>query len=94
MFFPQKTQQTPKFGIFQLQNVLVYLNQSKFHVRLDEIFGEKNGDCNVVIVAKFRFNEVNIHFNCLIEKKYASISFVHSSSRPFLKGDGTFEKLI
>ena len=64
MFFPQKSQQTPKFTIFQLQNVLVYLNESEFHVRLNEIFGEKSGDCNVVIVAKFRFTEGNIHFNC------------------------------
>ena len=64
MFFPQKSQQTPKFTIFQLQNVLVYLNESEFHVRLNEILGGKSGVCNVVIVAKFRLTEVNIHFNC------------------------------
>ena len=64
MFFPQKLQQTPKFTIFQLQNVLVYLIESEFHVTLNEILGEKSGVCNVVIVAKFRFAEVNIQFNC------------------------------
>ena len=63
MFFPQKSQQTPKFAIFQLQNVLVYLNESEFHVRLNKIFGEKSGVCNVVIVAKFRFMDVSIYFN-------------------------------
>ena len=62
MFFPQNSQQTPKFAIFQLQNVLVYLIQSEFHVRLNEIFGENSDVCNVVIVAKFRRSE--FHFNC------------------------------
>ena len=64
MFFPQKSQHTPKFTIFQLQNVLIYLIESEFYVGLNEIFGEKSGVCNVVIVAKFRLTEVNIHFNC------------------------------
>ena len=64
MFFPQNSQQSPKFTIFQLSNVLVYLTESEFHVRLNEIFGEKSGVCNVVLVAKFRFFEVSIHFNC------------------------------
>ena len=61
MFFPQKSQEIPKFTIFQLENVLVYLIESEFHVRLNEIFGKKSGVYNVVIVAKFRFTEVNIH---------------------------------
>ena len=61
MLFLQKLQQIPKFTIFQLENVLVYLIESQFHVRLNEIFGEKSGVYNVVIVAKFRFTEVNIH---------------------------------
>ena len=64
MFSPQKSQQTPKFTIFQLQNILVYLIESEFHDRLNEIFGEKSGVFNIVIVAKFRSTEVNIHFNC------------------------------
>ena len=64
MFFLQKSRQTPKFTSFHLQNVLVYLIESEFHVRLNEIFGEKSGICNVAIVAKFRFTEVSIHFNC------------------------------
>ena len=64
MFSPQNSQQSPKFTIFQLSNVLVYLTESEFHVRLNEIFGEKSGVCNVVLVAKFRFFEVSIHFNC------------------------------
>ena len=55
MFFPQNPQQSPKFTIFQLPNVLVYLTESEFHVTLNEIFGEKSGVCNVVLVAKFRF---------------------------------------
>ena len=61
MLFLQKLQQIHKFTIFQLENVLVYLIESQFHVRLNEIFGEKSGVYNVVIVAKFRFTEVNIH---------------------------------
>ena len=64
MFFGQKLQQTPKLAILQFQNVLVYLIKSELHVRLNEIFGEKSDVCNVLIVAKFRFTKVNIHFNC------------------------------
>ena len=64
MFFGQKSQQTPKLAILQFQNVLVYLIKSELHVRLNEIFGEKSDVCNVLIVAKFRFTKVNIHFNC------------------------------
>ena len=64
MSFPQKSQQTPKYPIFQLQDVLVYLIESDFHVRLNESFAEKSGVCNEVVVAKLRFDEVNIQFNC------------------------------
>ena len=64
MLFLQKSQQTFKFTTFQLQNVLVYLIESEFHARLNEIFWGKCGACNVVIVAKFYFMEVSIHFNC------------------------------
>ena len=64
MFFSAKITTNSQIHDFQLQNVLVYLTESEFHVRLNEIFGEKSGVCNAVIVAKFRFTEVNIHFNC------------------------------
>ena len=64
MFFSAKITTNSQIHDFQLQNVLVYLTESEFHVRLNEIFGEKSGVCNAVIVAKFRFTEVNIHFSC------------------------------
>ena len=64
MFFSEKITANSQIHDFQLQNVLVYLIESKFHVRLNKIFGEKSGVCSVVIVAKFRLTEVNINFNC------------------------------
>ena len=49
--------------IFQLQNVLVYLTKSEFHVKLNKIFAKRRGVCRLVIVAKFHFNCREICFN-------------------------------
>ena len=90
MFFPQKSQQTPKFTIFQLHNVLIYLIESEFYVGLNEIFGEKSGVCNVVIVAKFRLTEVNIHFNC---KEICFNQLCLQLEPSFSKGEWNFSKI-